>query len=249
MPFPNPAEVITVTLGDKTFRAGRRTAAHLQWTIERLAKVHPGAHLHVMQPCYNTGVALSAGTHDKDGCLDVSIAGLSWPETQKFLRRCGWAAWWRHTGSWSSPSIWHVHMASLGCPGPVGVFVPGQIDDYHRHAFGLAGQHTSGSDPSWFPPDIDATVFDYRAYWEAHLPTVSLSRVRQAACTPAWRMILHPSALGDRRRVLRALKAEGCATYRAWQIKFGLKGEDADGVPRRGSLNALGIKHDFRVTA
>ena len=180
------AEVITVTLGDKTFRAGRRTAAHLEWTIERLAAEHPDAHLHVTQPCYNTDVPASAGTHDKDGVLDVAIEGLAWWVAQRFLRTHGWAAWFRHTGQWAAIANWHIHMVSLGCPGPVGEFVPGQVDDYYRHTFGLAGQHNTDADPSWFPGDegpapwpvgtpeqwrrdIDLTVFDYPA-WEDDMP-------------------------------------------------------------------------------
>ena len=152
----DPAEVITVTLGDKTFRAGRRTAAHIAWTIAELARERPGAHLHIIQPCYNDGVAASAGTHDLDGVIDVEIVGLTGLETQTFMRRKGWADWFR-TPAQGFPA--HNHAVSLGCPGPVGIFVPGQLEDYRAHAFGLEGMHTPRSDTSWFPPDIDATVF------------------------------------------------------------------------------------------
>lgn len=152
---PNPAEVITVTLGDKTFRAGRRTAAHLQATIAVFGD------LHVIQPCYNDTVAASAGTHDGDGVLDVSIPDMSWPAAEQALRKLGWAAWWRHTGEWAAESRWHIHMVSLGCPGPVGIYVPGQVEDYYAHRSGLVG-HVS--DTSWHPPNIDSTVFDY-PFW------------------------------------------------------------------------------------
>ena len=168
------AQVITVTLGDKTFRAGRRTTAHIEFTIAELEREHPGAHLHIIQPCYNDGVSASEGTHDKDGVIDVEIVGLSWPDTQTFMRRKGWAAWWRH--AWQGFSH-HVHAVSLGCPGPVGEFVPGQIDDYHAHAWGLAGLHDPGSDPTWFPPDIDSTVFDYAA-WEDDLMALTEEQTR-----------------------------------------------------------------------
>ena len=160
----NPAEVRTVTIGGKTFRAGMRTIAHLQWTIEQLAKRFPMARLEVIQGSYNSGVAASAGTHDFDGVLDVRIVGLDWWVAQKFLRQCGWAAWFRHTGDWAAPSAWHIHMISIGCPGPVGIFIPGQLDDYFRHSLGLKGQHDSGLDDSWFPPDINATIFDFPQY-------------------------------------------------------------------------------------
>ena len=164
MAVPNGAEVIGVTIAGKSFRAGRRTAAHLLFTIAQLKKRAPTARLVIIQPCYNDDVELSAGTHDFDGVLDVRIEGVSWWWAQRFLRECGWAAWFRHTGTWAPMSRWHIHMCSLGCPGPVGVFVPGQIDDYYRHSLGLKGQHESGLDDSWFPPDIDSTIFDYPAW-------------------------------------------------------------------------------------
>jgi hypothetical protein len=164
----DPAEVITVTLGDKTFRAGRRTAAHIRWTIDELEREFPEAYFHIIQPCYNDGVGASEGTHDLDGCIDVDIVGMTGLQTQTFMRRKGWASWYRTAAQGFSP---HNHAASLGCPGPVGLFVDGglstvghrvassQYEDYRLHAFGLEGMHTPGSDTSWFPPDIDATYF------------------------------------------------------------------------------------------
>lgn len=171
---PNPADQITVTLGDKTFLAGRRTAAHIQATIAQLAIEHPGAHLHVMQACNHKGYVLSEGTHDFDGVLDFRSEGLDgslaqWWQAQAFLRRMGWACWLRHTGDWADPDAWHVHAVSIGCPGPVGYYVPAQVDDYYRHALGLKGQHDSGDDLSSFPPDIDSTVFDYPAWLEDNM--------------------------------------------------------------------------------
>lgn len=47
--------------------------------------------------------------------------------------------------------------------------------------------------------------------------------------------------------VLAALEAEGCKTYRQWQVKLGYKGKDADGVPGETSLKKLGRKHGFEV--
>ena len=171
-----PAKKITVTIGGRTFEAGQRTVAHLLWTIEALARRFPKARLVVLQGPYNQGVSASAGTHDYDGVLDVAILGLDWWAGQRFLRQMGWADWFRHTGALASSSRWHHHMISLGCPGPVGKFIDGglslfgrviassQIEDYYHHAFGLEGQHTPGSDDSWFPPDIDSTIFNYPAY-------------------------------------------------------------------------------------
>jgi hypothetical protein len=188
------AEVIEVTFGGQTFRAGRRTAAHLEWTAEVLAELQPDANLVVIQPCYNTDVTASAGTHDFDGVLDVAILGMDWFPAQRFLREHGWAAWYRFPPAFSH----HIHMVSLGCPGPLGEFVPGQILDYHAHAFGLAGQHDPGSDHSWFPDDIDATTFDFQA-WEGRMTPDDWKRMEQlitdnnkSVAAAVWGFIVRP---------------------------------------------------------
>jgi hypothetical protein len=155
---------------------GRRTAAHLDATIARLRRRHPAARLEVIQSAYNTGVKASAGTHDLDTALDVRIVGLDWWTAQKFLRRNGWAAWYRHQPLFTD----HIHMITLGYgTAPVGIYIPGQVDDYYRHAYGLKGQHDSGDDPSWFPRDIDATIFKFGRFihwhprWNARHPKVA----------------------------------------------------------------------------
>lgn len=171
------APVSEAAIAGVSFRASSRTQQHLLHTIARLAIKHPGARLVILQPCYNTGVEQSAGTHEFDAVLDVEIVGLNWWDAQRFLRELGWAAWFRHTGKWASPNAWHIHMISLppGIPANptaddvtaafeaiglrVGEFVPGQVDDYYAHALGLKGQHRAGIDHSWFPPNINATVF------------------------------------------------------------------------------------------
>lgn len=174
----NPAQIITVTRCGKTFRAARRTVAHLDYTLERLAREHPGASLRIIQPSFNTGVPASAGTHDYDACFDVEIVGLDWWAAQEFLRKCGWAAWYRFPPAFGK----HLHMISLGYPGKVGIFVPGQVDDYYRHALGLKGQHNTDADRSWHPPNIAATVFDYDAWVTRHAP------VRIEAANLAWQL-------------------------------------------------------------
>jgi hypothetical protein len=148
---------------------GRRTAAHLDWTKARLAAKHPGARLVIIQGAYNTGIDASAGTHDFDACLDVQIIGLDWWANQRFLRECGWAAWYRYPPTFPN----HVHMISLGYgDAPVGIYIPGQVVDYHEHKTGLVGH---AYDPTWHPVDINATVFSYPDYirsQEDDMPTV-----------------------------------------------------------------------------
>lgn len=154
-------ELVTDTRCGLTFKASRRTFAHIDSTIAALPS---GAVLQIAQGCYHDG-PLSAGTHDFDAVLDFRIAGLGWLAGQTFLRAQGWASWWRHTGTWAAESAWHFHSISLGYTTKVGVFVPAQVDDYYRHALGLKGEHDSGEDHTPFPADIAATVFDFES-WE-----------------------------------------------------------------------------------
>lgn len=175
------AELVTITAGSRTFRCSRRTAAHIAYTVKRLEKVNPSARLLIVQGCYNVGVSASAGTHDFDAVLDVQIVGMDWWAAQRFLRECGWAAWVRYPPAFS----WHIHMISLGYPGEVGIYVPGQVDDYYRHALGLKGQHDSGLDGSWFPPNIEATVFDYAAWQEDNMAFTDWPQADQDALVNA----------------------------------------------------------------
>jgi hypothetical protein len=151
------ADVIWTRHAGRVFKATRRTAAHIEWTIEQLQADHPNASLRIIQTCYNTGVSASAGTHDFDAAFDVEIVGLDWWTAQGWLRAHGWAAWVRQPPVFS----WHIHMVSLGYPGRVGIFVPGQVSDYYNHRSGLSG-HVA--DNTWHPADIDSTIFDYPAF-------------------------------------------------------------------------------------
>ena len=188
-----------------TARMGRRTAAHIDWTTERLAKEHPGARLRIIQSCYNTTVAASAGTHDKDGCLDVQIDGMDWYDAQHYLPGHGWAAWYRYPPTFS-PS--HIHMISLGCPGPVGIYVPGQIDDYYHHRTGLVGHY---SDNSWHPSNIDSTVFNYPAYLKSKEPHLNSVEAVRLAITRA----ISENPVPANRRVARAMLKSIQAALRA----------------------------------
>lgn len=189
--------VKTRTIAGVTFRCSNRTAWHLRWTIFVLSVAHPKARLVIYQTCYHTGYRLSAGTHDLDAVFDVWIVGGKlgadpW-RAQRFLRRLGWAAWFRCTGTWAAKSAWHIHMISLppGLPAnptaqqvidayaalgiKVGVYVPGQVDDYYAHDFGLAGGQRTGADRSWFPDSINKTVFRRRWWLKRRNPFATAS--------------------------------------------------------------------------
>lgn len=161
----DPDEVTTwrgrTTAYGGPIKGSRRSIAHLVVT-DAACQERFGVKLGVYQSAYNVGVEASAGTHDKDAVYDVYIPDVEWLAAQRFLRELGWAAWYRYPPTFSA----HIHMISLGYTTPVGVYVPGQVDDYYRGALGLKGQHNSGDDPTWHPADIDSTIFDYPA-WKA----------------------------------------------------------------------------------
>lgn len=172
------------TMYDRPVYGSFRTLCHLD-RLDRLARKKYGKGIVVIQSAFNTTVAASAGTHDYDCCLDVYIPGVSWWEQQRFFRANGFGGWYRYPPLFGN----HLHVFSLperegqsisddykvhGFK--VGKYVDGgystygrlvtssQISDYYNHAFGLSSRHTPNSDRSWFPDDIEATIFDLGKY-------------------------------------------------------------------------------------
>ncbi|MCY4726688.1 N-acetylmuramoyl-L-alanine amidase [Nocardioides sp. STR2] len=81
-------------------------------------------------------------------------------------------------------------------------------------------------------------------------PAVSLARAQRLSRRAGWSgAVTSKAARADRQRIKAALKSEGVPTYRRWQQSLGYTGKDADGIPGRASLVALGDKHGFRVVA
>jgi hypothetical protein len=175
-----PNDLIVWTFGGKTFKASRRTFAHLWWTQQRLSKVRPGATIRILQGCYNTGVEASAGTHDFDACVDTAIDGWDdWYAESRFYREHGWADWVRNP---SQGFPWHHHQITRGFTTKVGKYIDGglstvgrvvassQIDDFNRHALGLSGGHSSNSDPQCWGGGVVShklsPVFDYARFKE-----------------------------------------------------------------------------------
>lgn len=141
----------------------------------------------VIQSAFNTAIRASAGTHDFDACFDLRIDGVGWWDQQRFFRKVGFGCWYRHAPLFGN----HIHGFVLpnrhgsgisddyrqsglkvgkyvdGGWSTVGYrFTSSQIEDYYNHAFGLSGQHARNSDRSWFPSDIESTIFNLRAYVE-----------------------------------------------------------------------------------
>lgn len=80
-------------------------------------------------------------------------------------------------------------------------------------------------------------------------PVVSLSRLQRVAGVASWSRGLSPEAKADVVVLRKALDAEGVASYRAWQLKCGYSGIDADGIPGEASLKRLADRHGFEVAA
>jgi hypothetical protein len=149
-----------------------RTLCHLN-RLNNLALKKYGKEIVIIQRDWNTTVAASAGTHDFDSVWDIYIPGVSWWEQQRFFRANGFGCWYRH------PPLFGNHIHGFTLPHPegryrgddfasqgtrVGIYVPGQLEDYYNEAFGLANQHTPRSDKSWFPDNKEATVFNLSKY-------------------------------------------------------------------------------------
>lgn len=165
-----------------------RHIAHLD-RLDNLSQARFHQPVRVYQSAYSTGVPASAGTHDYDMVADLYIPNVDWWAQQRFFRRNGFACWYRHAPLFMN----HIHGFTLchhsgsdynddwAAGGfKVGLYIDGgvsthgrkitssQRDDYQHHAFGLAGMHTPNSDKSWFPANIEDTVFDLHGYIERH---------------------------------------------------------------------------------
>jgi hypothetical protein len=169
------------TTGGKPVTGTFRHICHLN-DLNNRAKARFGREIEILQSAYNTTVPASKGTHDYDGVVDLYIPGVDWWTQQRFLRRNGLGSWYRYP-----PKFGH-HIHGLTLPPregvsisddfavhgfKVGVYVPGQLYDYYKHAFGLKDMHTPGSDKSWYPKAIEATIFDLNGY-------VTRQKARQA---------------------------------------------------------------------
>lgn len=152
-------------------RGSLRTIAHYE-DLDRKALRRFGVHFTIIQPPYNTGVPASAGTHDYDCCVDWYLPGVDWWTSQRWGRFNGLWGWHRfppkfslHNHGFTAPALINGRVPDQFAT-RVGIYVPGQLYDFKNHAFGLSGQHTPGSDKSWFPKNLAASVFDLGRFIE-----------------------------------------------------------------------------------
>jgi hypothetical protein len=170
------------TTGGRLVTGSLRTIAHLD-RLNSLSIKKFSVGISVIQGPYNTGVAASAGTHDFDACLDVWINGVDGYVQQAFFRANGGGAYFRTPAQGFSPHIHYFTLPEREGTDPsddyrsggfkVGVYVDGgwstkgarvassQIEDYYEERSALSGHLP---DPTWFPADKAATIFDLNAY-------------------------------------------------------------------------------------
>lgn len=185
--WANPPPANTKVMWSRRTTSGRPvygTLRAIAWLdhVNDLSMKRFGRGVDVIQSAFNTGVAASEGTHDFAECYDVRIAGVPWLDQQAFFRANGAGAYARVAG-WTTP---HIHLfvlppVSAGTVSlrfrnagiKVGKYVDGgwsvygrvvgssQISDYYLHRNALSNH---AIDPTWFPANIDATIFNYPAY-------------------------------------------------------------------------------------
>lgn len=228
-----------------------RTIAHLDH-LNDLSNKKYGVDIIVLQPPYNEGVAASEGTHDFDACLDVKIPGVSWAEQQRFFRANGAGAYARSVPTFSSE---HIHYFTLppregtdvaddfkAGGFKVGLYVDGgisqfgrkiasaQIDDYYGHKTALAGH---AYDPSWFPPNITATIFNLNAY-------IVRKRNADLKAIKGEDVLLNINTHGP---LARLGGDAGADLWRDWEASVRREGNDAVRARRTVVVNADTNKH------
>lgn len=134
-----------------TWRGARfdnRTVSAIRWAERHYLEVAPKKRRPwvVAQGSYNAGnVAASAGTHDLGGVWDCSVSGMNRKQigaTVKWLRRAGFAAWFR---DW--PGNQHIHAVLRGHR-VMSPAAKAQAVAYDNGRDGLAG---NAPDHAWKP--------------------------------------------------------------------------------------------------
>lgn len=130
---PEPAHDYT-----KTTYGGKKVNQRTKVMLERAAKLY-GHAFSLTQGSYNTGVAASAGTHDRGGVVDVSTSGMDSHKryaAAMALRKAGFFAWVRTP---NQGFAYHIHAVAIG-DHELSAGARSQISSGFRDRNGLAGQ-------------------------------------------------------------------------------------------------------------
>lgn len=180
---PDPDEIITF----RGWRMSRYTAAALKVLEEKL-----GFELNLIQGPYNKSVGASAGTHDKDGVVDLSP--YRWKAKVKVARFNSWSMWHRvATSSWGE----HCH-GCLKRATPMADLAVWQLETAYPNRWdGLSGNNHDN-----FPYHPELERFDYNKWWHDQL----LDDRIQGATATINRLLDKLSAARAQRKRLRAEK-------------------------------------------
>jgi hypothetical protein len=119
----------------------RRAVESLRWAEDK-----SGVAISPSQGSFNRGgVAQSGGTHDGEA-LDARVRGLSSAEIERlviWLRKAGWAAWYR-----PASSSWGAHIHAVPTTGVLSSQAAYQVRAYDAGRDGLTGNRI---DRTWRP--------------------------------------------------------------------------------------------------
>lgn len=122
-------------------RFTRRAVQSLRWAEEK-----SGVRIDPSQGSFNSGgVAASGGTHDGEA-VDLRVRGLSPAEIERlviWLRKAGWAAWYR-----APSSSWGPHIHAVPTTGILSPAAAQQVRAFDAGRDGLRGNRV---DPTWRP--------------------------------------------------------------------------------------------------
>jgi hypothetical protein len=181
---PDPDEIITF----RGWKMSRYTAAAIRFLEEKL-----GFEVSLVQGPYNQSVDASAGTHAKDGVIDLS----SYRARKKVTvaRNNSWAMWPREAvaGLWGA----HCH-GVLKRAKPMAALAVWQLETAYPNKWdGLSGNNHDN-----FPSHPQLERFDYNEWWHDGLLD---DRIKGVTATIN-RLVDKLSAERERRKRLRAKK-------------------------------------------
>ncbi len=139
---------------------GETISARTLWILKLAQHLYggPGDILSMTQGSYTPGLKDSFGTHDGGGAVDISIrnpANLNEilfgeaPKMVAAMRKAGFAAWYRPTGTFGPNSSPHIHAIAIGDP-DLAPAARRQIDGPEGYLLGL-----DGVPPQYGGPHID----------------------------------------------------------------------------------------------
>lgn len=131
----------------RVYWGGRTVNKRTAVLLDRAKSIY-GKNFTLTQGSYNTGVAASAGTHDKGGVVDVNVSGMSVAEMYRLqlaLRKAGFAAWVRTP---AQGFAYHIHAVDVG-NNDTAYLARDQVQSYFNGRNGLASNGRDTTEHRW----------------------------------------------------------------------------------------------------